>query len=374
MSAGLPPEAWAAHLAGLPGVTPARLRQLLAVGPPEEVAARLTRGDRGLAPSRTAAGTDPLAVLASWQAVAGADAAARTWERCVHLGVRVVVQGWPGYPDVLSADHAAPAVLFARGDPGVLAGRRCAVVGTRNPTQSGREMAALLGAGLARHGVRVVSGLARGVDGVAHRAALADGGAPPVGVVASGLDVVYPREHAALWEEVAGRGLLLSEVPPGTPPEAHRFPLRNRVLAALSEAVVVVESRATGGSLLTAREALDRGIDVLAVPGSPRNPAAAGTNELVRDGARVVLGPDDVLVALGFTRPADPPARGERRPRPAPADAAVLALFEGEVLDVDTVARCTGRPLGDVLSSLGRLVHQGWLRRSGGWFEAVGAP
>ena len=172
----------------------------------------------------------------------------------------MLLHGATGYPAVLADDLSPPPVLFARGDVAALDGRRVTIVGTRSATAAGREVAAELGAGLAQAGVRVVSGLARGIDGWAHRGALsAVGGGPPVGVVASGLDVVYPPEHRPLWDEVVERGVLLSEVPPGTTPHALRFPLRNRILAALGEVVVVVESKRKGGSLITVEEALLRG-------------------------------------------------------------------------------------------------------------------
>ncbi len=161
----------------------------------------------------------------------------------------------------------------------------------------------------------VVSGLAKGIDGAAHRGALRAGSGHVVGVVANGLDTPYPRVNTELWEAVARDGLLLSEWPPDTEPEKFRFPQRNRILAALSELVVVVESRERGGSLTTAREALERSIEVMAVPGSVHNRAAAGTNQLIRDGATPVTDVADVLLALGLDHRRD----GRRfDPRPLP--------------------------------------------------------
>src|SRR6185295_12761685 len=134
-----------------------------------------------------------------------------------------------------------------------------------------------------------------------HRGTLqSEGGGRPIAVVASGHDVVYPREHRDLWREVAERGLLLSEAPPGTPPEAFRFPMRNRVIAALSEVVIVVESREHGGSLITVTEAMERNVPLMAVPGGVHNRAATGTNQLIRDGAGVVIDVTDVLLALAM--------------------------------------------------------------------------
>ena len=176
----------------------------------------------------------------------------------------------------------------------------------------------MLGRGLAEAGVAVVSGLAKGIDGAAHRGVLQRAGRPrrrrrrqrP-------RRARTPRQHAALWAEVCDRGLLLSEWPPGTAPEPFRFPMRNRILAALSEVLVVVESRERGGSLITARAAIERDVEVMAVPGSVRNRAAVGTNQLLRDGAAPVTDVDDVLVALGLdTRRA---GRPRYDPRPLPA-------------------------------------------------------
>ena len=203
------------------------------------------------------------------------------------------------------------------------------------PARSSRSSS---GAELATAGAVVVSGLAKGIDGAAHRGALRapSGGPRTVGVVANGLDCAYPREHAALWRAVADDGLLLSEWPPGTAPEKFRFPLRNRVLAALSEVLVVVESRERGGSLTTAREALERSIEVMAVPGAVHNRAAAGTNQLIRDGAQPVTDPSDVLLALGLDH-----RRAGRRafdPRPLPRG------VEATVLDRCRTGRVHARP------------------------------
>ena len=186
---------------------------------------------------------------------------------------------------------------------------RVAIVGTRRCTRYGFDLARELGADLAAAGVQVVSGLALGIDGAAHRGALdAAGGAPPIGVVASGLDVVYPRAPPAAVGGGRHRGSLLSECPLGTAPEAWRFPARNRIIAALADAVVVVESAGAGGSMYTVEEALARDRPVLAVPGSVRSAASAGTNRLLAEGAGVARDADDVLAAIG-----QPQRPGRRR-------------------------------------------------------------
>ena len=169
-----------------------------------------------------------------------------------------------------------------------------------------------LGSGLAAAGVTVISGLALGIDGAAHRGALAADGAPVVGVVGSGLDVVYPRGNRDLWEAVSAAGTLLAEAPLGAEPEGWRFPARNRLLAALADVVVVVESKRAGGSMHTVEEAIRREVTVMAVPGSVRNPAAEGTNLLLSEGCAPACSTDDVLVALELATAG--PASGRKPP------------------------------------------------------------
>jgi DNA processing protein len=253
--------------------------------------------------------------------------------------------------------------------------RRIAVVGTRRCTAYGLDVARDLGRGLAEAGVTVVSGLALGIDGAAHEGALVAGAgaAPPVGVVGSGLDVVYPRRHRQLWRRVAEAGALLSEAPPGAPPEAWRFPKRNRILAGLSDVVVVVESHATGGSMSTVRAAIDRGITVMAVPGSVRSPSSAGTNGLLADGVAPVTDVGDVLVALslegaGATAPLLAPTSAEIDDDP------VLAAVDWTPTATEEVLRRTGLSVPDAATQLTRLEVRGLVRRRGGWWERVVPP
>jgi DNA processing protein len=364
----LPPEAYAATLAGFPGMWPARLRKMLQQQPPFDAWRAATGESPPNAGVAEALRRNP-DLPARWRAHGRRHPPEKVWARCASAGVVVQLLGRSGYPDILAADREAPGVLFARGDLEVLDGRRVALIGTRNATATGRDVARELGAGLAAAGVRVVSGLARGIDGAAHRGALAAHGAPPVGVVACGLDVVYPREHRELWSEVATRGVLLAEVPPGTSPEGYRFPLRNRILAALCELVIVVESRAAGGSLVTVDAAERRGIPVLAVPGSPRNVAAEGTNRLIADGATPVLDVTDVLVALGLSSGRTRRRPDDDRPPPEGDDAVVLALFGDQPLDLQRVQAHCGLTIDDSALALARLETAGWLMRTGGWFE-----
>lgn len=210
-------------------------------------------------------------------------------------GARLLCRGEPGYPQALAGLADAPPVLWALGDPAVAARPMVALVGARNASSLGLRMARRLAEGLGEAGFTVVSGLARGIDAAAHLAALPAG---TVAVMAGGIDVIYPAENAGLAREIAAGGLCLSEQPPGLEPLARHFPLRNRIVSGLSAAVVVVEAAARSGSLITAKAALDQGREVLAVPGHPFDGRAAGCNLLIRDGAALVRGVEDVLEAL----------------------------------------------------------------------------
>lgn len=358
-----------AALSGLDLMTVARLRLLL--GHHEPVEAFAVAAGRAAADRIVAHGV-PSRVRAAWKVSAGRRDPADWAERCRALDVRAITAADAGFPAVLRHDPDPPAVLFVRGDLGALDHRRVGIVGTRNATHGGRELATVLGRELAAAGVAVVSGLAKGIDGAAHRGVLkVPDGAPPVAVVANGLDTAYPKTNAELWRAVAARGVLLSEWPPGTTPEAFRFPLRNRIIAALSEVLVVVESRERGGSLITALAAIERGVDVMAVPGSPRNRAALGTNQLLRDGAAPVTEAGDVLVALGLdhrragTLPFDP------RPLPRGVEAAVLARCQRDPCTLNEVVTDLRLDLSEAAMAVARLERTGWVRESGGWFEAI---
>ena len=374
-SSGLPPEAFAAALACLPGMGPARLSAILRT----ETAARAWGRICGGAPWHDAdvlavLGSRPDALMACWrQSAVGIDPVA-VWQAIVDQGIGVAVVGSAAYPPVLAADIEPPGVVFHRGSPDVVAGPRVAVVGTRQCTATGAAIAWELGHDLASAGVAVVSGLASGIDAAGHRGALSAGrdgdGAPPIGVVGSGLDVVYPRAQAELWRAVPSRGVLLSEAPLGARPERWRFPARNRIIAALADLVVVVESHRTGGSMHTVDEADRRGIDVMAVPGSVRAPASAGTNGLLAEGRAPACSADDVLVALGLG-PAGRRSRAEPRPQPDPADAPVLDAVGWQPATLDQIGVRTGRGLAVLAPALDRLCEAGWLARRGGWYERI---
>jgi DNA processing protein len=367
-----PPEAYVAALAGFRNMNIHRLSALLRHHDPLEAwQVALGRRRAGGLIGRVA----DKAVLASWRRCAEERPPAAVWQRCMDLGLEVLPTWHPRYPGILLDDPLPPPVLFARGDLQLLAGRRVAIVGTRNATAAGRDTARRLGYGLAAAGVHVVSGLARGIDGHAHRGVLAaEGAGRPIGIVASGLDVVYPREHRDLWEATANCGLLLSESPPGIPPEPHRFPLRNRIVAALSEVVVVVESRERGGSLLTTALAIERDIPVMAVPGAITARAAAGTNSLLCDGATPVTCVDDVLTALSFQHERSAVLPADLRARPRADDIVVYRAVSTAPRTVDGVVLAAGLSLVEAAMSLARLEAAGWVAQADGWFERVGSP
>lgn len=234
-------------------------------------------------------------------------------------------------------DPDPPILAFVRGELEMLERRpSVAIVGTRRCTSVGRYVAEEIGRDLAGAGFTVVSGLALGVDAAAHRGALSVGGAA-VGVVASGLDVVYPASNRGLWEAIAADGLLLSEVPMGNRPTKWRFPARNRMIAALSDLVVVVESHAKGGALSTVDEANDRGIAVVVVPGSTRSPASDGTNALLIEGAAPVRNAGDVMDTLGVHAVANV---GDRSPTQLeiPLEMASVGVGEPKAAILDAIA------------------------------------
>ncbi|HET6954459.1 MAG TPA: DNA-processing protein DprA [Acidimicrobiales bacterium] len=370
----LPAEAYAAALAALPGMGPARLAAILRARPPGAAWRHVVGGRTWSEPAvAEALGARAPVLVDRWRAAAAAVDPAAVWAALVEAQVGVAVLGSPAYPPALAGDVEPPAVVFHRGAPEVLAaGPRVAVVGTRRCSSTGAGVAYELGRDLAAAGVTIVSGLAAGVDGAAHRGALAAEGAPPVGVVGTGLDVVYPPGQGALWRAVAEAGVLLSEAPLGARPERWRFPARNRIIAALADRVVVVESHRRGGSLHTVDEADRRGVDVLAVPGSVRNPAATGTNELLAEGRAPACSAADVLLAIGLGGSA-PPAPADGRPAPSAGDAAVLEAFGWQPATLDHLVLRTGRGVADLAPALARLGDAGWISRQGGWYERVAA-
>lgn len=300
-------------------------------------------------------------------------------ERLCASDVRAVHVGHGDYPAQLAIDRERPPVIYVRGRLDHLAQRRVAIVGTRSASASGRYFAAHLGFELASRGVAVVSGLARGIDVWAHRGvrgAVERNSVEPraVAVVGSGLNVIYPPEHEEMWSWVGRDGLLISEHAPGVAPQKPHFPMRNRIIAALAEVVVVVESRAAGGSMITVAEAMKRDVSVLAVPGSPHVGTSRGTNQLIAQGCVPVTDVDDVLVALGLdTRRAGARTFDSRRALD-PFETLVVSSIGREALTVDQIVMRSGSNVAEVAVTLGRLERDGWVLHQDGWWEVLRLP
>lgn len=352
----------AVALASLPSITPARLRRLLQrFGAPEAAVAAVAAGTGRCAIVR---GRDPDGVARLWQrSIDLARARAVVRQRRTH----VWIEGDDDDP-FASPDPRCPPILLGEGSrPQALRRPRVAVVGTRAASAHGLADARELGAVLAANGVTVVSGLAIGIDAAAHQGAL-DAAGEAVGVVATGLDVVYPRRHGVLFERVRAAGVIVSEHGYGVQPDAARFPVRNRIIAALSDAVVVVEAAERGGALITARDAAEMGRPVFAVPGSRRNRVAAGCNRLIADGALPLLDPGDVLLAIGA---GDPTARWRRADTSGvdPDERATLDALAGEPATLDQLVGRTGFAPGRVAGALRRLEQRRLVEhRRGRWW------
>jgi DNA processing protein len=372
---GLPAAAWVVALAGLSGMGPARLGALLERWEPHQAWRQVEEG-RAHLDARVVAGARRLGpeLSARWRReVTTIDVAAR-WAAHIEAGVEVALRDDPAFPAPLRDDHEPPAVLFSCGSLHVLRRPRVAVVGTRRCTYAGRATARQLGRELGAAGVCVVSGLAHGIDAEAHLGALeARAGAPPAAVVGTGLDVVYPRRNAELWAEVAAAGCVLCEYPLATRPAAWRFPARNRIIAALADVVVVVESHARGGSMHTVDAALERDRPVMAVPGPVRSPASTGTNDLLVAGSAPVRDAADVLAVLDLDAGATTRGRADLRPVPSPSQSCVLDAVGWEPATIEMVALRVAKPLPAVALELSHLERDGWLVRCGAWFERIGS-
>lgn len=375
----LPVAAYWCALASLGGVGPAGLRAVADRSDPVDAWERVVAGQAASVPGlcgdhlRADARTMRAAAL---RVEADELDVAELWRR--HRSVSVVVRGDPAMPERLADDIDPPQVLFAQGDLSVVEGPTVAIVGTRRCTPGGAELAHDIGRTCSAAGARVISGLAVGIDTAAHAGALdaGEGAAPPVAVVGSGLDVVYPARSRALWRAVAEAGVVLSEYPLGTSPARWRFPARNRLVAALADVVVVIESPQRGGSMYTVDEALRRQRDVLAVPGSIHSLASKGTNWLLSQGAQPCCGSDDVLTALGLSpdRPVTRVARADTRPRPTGDGRRVLRAMGWDPTGLDGLAERTGLGLGALAIAVDRLEAAGWIERVDGRLQRKPAP
>lgn len=277
------------------------------------------------------------------------------------LGARLVANCDPDFPAALAALDPPPPVIWARGDSRLLNQSVVAIVGARVASAGGQRFARGLAVELGAAGQVVASGMARGVDGAAHEGALATG---TIAVLGGGVDDIYPHEHRGLYERIVAEGCVVSENAPGRTATAKDFPRRNRIISGLSRAVVVVEAELRSGSLITARLAAEQGREVLAVPGSPLDPRARGTNDLIRQGAAICEGAEDVLRALeglgGFREP-------ERTFGPPPVEDAqvdavrerVAALLSPTPVSRDELVRAAGAPTAVVLAALTELALAG---------------
>ncbi|MDZ4805652.1 MAG: DNA-processing protein DprA [Candidatus Eisenbacteria bacterium] len=328
-----------------------------------EAALRSTFDDPGLRPGRL------IESPVSWLA--------RQTDRLMALDAFVLRPGDADYPEMLVGIEDEPACLFARGRRPLPGQPLVAIIGSRRPTASGLRFAQETARLLVRHGLAVVSGMARGIDGEAHRAALeaADDLLPSIGVLATGLDVVYPPEHRALQSAMAERGLLLTEFPPGSPPLRYHFLRRNRLLSGLATLVVVVEARARSGALVTVGHALSQGRDVGAVPGDVFSEASVGSNHLLTEGATPFTSPGAVLQRLidqghralpGSGRDLDLPT-SSARPFP-PAFRPLESHFSSRPTTLEELAALTNRPVARLLAELLELEMAGCVRRWPGGF------
>jgi DNA processing protein len=368
------------------GIGPAAWARLTAhLGPPENWAAADTAVLRSLltdlqwrALDRTLSG-NPLSV-----AGVGSDMA---W--LATPGHHVLWVDRPGYPERLAAIHQPAPLLFVRGDPALLALPQLAVVGTRYPTRHALLDCRDFCLELARRGVVITSGLALGIDAAAHLAAL-DAGGRTVAVLAHGLDSVYPPRHKPLAGRILSQGALVSEFPVGVQPRPDAFPRRNRLISGLSLGVWVVEGALQSGSMITAREAVEQGREVFALPGSIRNPLTRGCHRLIRQGALLVESPDDIYAELmllnppGFAPSVGRAAFGDRLPSAKPGVlagqagvttedgmAALLATLSTEYRSANEIADALHLPVGEVLGRLSLLVLEGRVHTESGRYVRV---
>jgi len=288
----------------------------------------------------------------------------RELERIAEVGAHVLTWESSDYPRLLREIADPPPVLYVKGTLTEDDAWAVAVVGTRRASVYGREVTRRLTSALARSGITIVSGLARGVDSEAHRAALKSGGRT-VAVLGCGIDRVYPPEHRKLAQEIIAHGALVSDYPLGTPPEGRNFPPRNRIISGLSLGVLIIEAGMRSGARITADFAAEQGRDVFAVPGSILTHGSVGTNALIQEGAKAVLSPEDILEELNLTMVVE---QSEAR-QVLPADeteAALLAHLSAEPTHVDDLQQQLELPIAQVTSTLALMELKGMVRQAGG--------
>ncbi len=288
-------------------------------------------------------------------------------ERVEKCNARVITYSDPEYPDSLRQIHDPPIILYAKG-------RRIpkdllfvAVVGSRNPTHYGLETAKRIGAGLAKNGVGVVSGLARGIDGIAQWACIKSGGFS-IGVIGTGIDIAYPSSNRKLFEEIVNKGTIISEFPVGTKPEPRNFPIRNRIISGISAGVVVVEATRKSGSLITAAQALDQGRDIFAVPGSINSLRSTGTHFLIKQGAKLVENVQDILEEIGNLGPIGLKREEEQSPEKGQEslsdnEKVIYSILGDYPMHIDEIVRSAKLEPGLVLSMLLQMELEGLVKQ-----------
>lgn len=333
----------------LPFLTPNRTRLLLAHFDPVssvlDVDCRLLEGILSVTPEQAAQVRNPLTK--------------EMLQQVAPLRESAVTLADDTYPELLRHIADPPLALFYRGDLSLLRRPALAIVGSRRASTYAINVAELLARQLAPTGLTIISGLALGIDGAAHAAAL-DAGGTTVAVLGTGLDVIYPRANRRLTARIAQQGLIVTEFPPYTPPRPENFPIRNRIISGLSYGAVIVEATARSGSLITARMAAEQGREVFAVPGSIFSPGSEGTHRLVQYGAKLVHDAEDVLHEL--PRPVLEMLRAMAAEETPPPDSLLAALSRDEGVHVDALAVKLGRTPASVAESLLQLELDGWIR------------
>lgn len=288
--------------------------------------------------------------------------------RCRLLGIEIISEESPLYPENLKTVQDAPLILYMKGRPLPQDRYAIAIVGSRRCSEYGRRVSEKLSSELAERGITIVSGLARGIDTTAHTGALKAGGRT-AGVFASGLDRVYPPENRELVRKIIERGFVISEFPPGTRPDKENFPRRNRLISGLGLGVIVVEAEAESGALITADYGLEQGREVFAVPGSIFSKTSEGTNNLIKKGAKPVSSVEDIIEELGpkLRGLRDTSAAGDLRTFSelefSDREKAIIKIMEQEPLHIDEIARKSGRPVSEISSVLLELELKGVVKQ-----------
>ncbi|KXK12801.1 MAG: putative DNA processing protein [Chloroflexi bacterium OLB14] len=288
----------------------------------------------------------------------------QVWAKIEAQGIKIVTWADEEYPNRLREIDQPPPILYIRGEYLQDDLFAVAIVGTRKVTAYGRQVTEDIASFLASNGLTVISGLARGVDAIAHQTALRAGGRT-IAILGTGVDKIYPPEHRGLADEIMKRGAVMSDYAVGTPPDASNFPPRNRIISGLSLAVVVIEAAETSGALITAEFAAEQGREIFAVPGNIHAPQSKGTNKLIQNGALPLLTPDDLMQALDLTRIGEHKSARKILPTDE-VEAKVLSVLSSEPLHVDEIRNQAGLPIEKISATLALMELKGMVRQVGG--------